>query len=74
MATQCKQYAQKALGETRKLYKNEVVNLDALLQSAVAWNQAEVAYSAAFFEVRIAQTALRQALGEFASWMEVRHE
>jgi outer membrane protein len=74
VAAQRKRYAQKALEETRNLYKNEVVNVDTLLQAAVAWNRAAVAYTAALFEGKIAQTVLRQTLGEFANWMEGRHE
>jgi outer membrane protein len=74
VAAQRRQYARKALEETRNLYANEVINVDALLQAAVAWNRAEVAHTAAIFEGKIAQTALRQTLGEFADWMEEHHE
>jgi outer membrane protein len=74
VTAQRKRYAQQALEETRNLYKNEVVNVDTLLQAAVAWNRAAVAYTAALFEARIAQTVLRQTLGEFSNWMEVHHE
>ena len=74
VAADRKRYAREALQETRNLYKNEVVNVDALLQAEVAWNRAEVAYTAAVFEGKIAQTVLRQTLGEFANWMELSHE
>lgn len=74
VAADRRQYAREALAETRNLYQNEVVQVDALLQAAVAWNRAEVAYTAALFEGKIAQTILRQSLGEFANWMEQRHE
>jgi outer membrane protein len=74
VAADRKRYAREALEETRNLYQNEVVKVDALLQATVAWNRAEVAYTAALFEGKIAQTVLRQTLGEFANWMEVRHE
>jgi outer membrane protein TolC len=65
-----KQWAQQGLNEVRNLYQNQVVTVDALLQAEVAWNRAEVAYTAALFDGMIAQTALRQTLGEFADWME----
>ena len=74
VAADRKRYAREALAETRNLYKNEVVKVDALLQAAVAWNRAEVAYTAAIFEGKIAQAVLRQTLGEFVNWMEMRHE
>jgi outer membrane protein len=74
VAADRKRYAREALDETRNLYRNEVVKVDALLQATVAWNRAEVAYTAALFEGKIAQTVLRQTLGEFANWTEVRHE
>ncbi|MEJ2730063.1 MAG: TolC family protein [Deltaproteobacteria bacterium] len=74
VAADRKRYAREALEETRNLYQNEVVKVDALLQATVAWNRAEVAYTAALFEGKIAQTVLRQTLGEFANWTEVHHE
>lgn len=74
VAADRKRYAWEALEETRNLYLNEVVQVDALLQATVAWNRAAVAYTAALFEGKIAQTVLRQTLGEFADWMEVPHE
>jgi len=74
VAADRKRFAREALRETRNLYKNEVVKVDALLQAAVAWNRAEVAYTAALFEGRIAQAVLKQTLGEFATWMERQHE
>jgi len=39
--------------------------VDGLLQAETAWNQAEVAYTAALFEERIAQALLRASLGDF---------
>ncbi len=74
VAADRKRYAREALEETRNLYQNEVIQVDALLQATVAWNRAEVAYTAAIFEGKIAQTVLRQTLGEFANWMELHHE
>jgi len=74
VAADRKRYAREALEETRNLYQNEVVKVDALLQATVAWNRAEVAYSAALFEGKIAQTLLRQTLGEFVNWTEGHHE
>ena len=58
----------------RNLYRNQVVLVDALLQAEVAWNQAEVSYTSALFEGKIAQALLRQSLGEFAQWMGMAHE
>lgn len=60
-----RKWAKKALDEVRHLYRNEVSGVDALLQSEVASNQAEAAYTAAIFEGRIAQALLRQSLGDF---------
>ena len=74
VAADRKRYARDALEETRNLYQNEVIQVDALLQATVAWNRAEVAYTAAIFEGKISQTVLRQTLGEFANWMELHHE
>ncbi len=74
VAADRKRYAREALEETRNLYQDEVIQVDALLQATVAWNRAEVAYTATIFEGKIAQTVLRQTLGEFANWMELHHE
>jgi outer membrane protein TolC len=65
-------YARKALEEVRHLYRNQVVTVDGLLQAEVEWNRAEVSHTAALFDGKIAQTALRHALGDFAEWTEVR--
>jgi outer membrane protein TolC len=62
--------ARQALEETRNLYENQVVNVDALLQADVAWNRAEVTYMAAVFDGKIARALLRRALGDFADSME----
>ena len=74
VAAERKKYAQSALEEVRNLYRNQVVLVDALLQAEVAWNQAEVSYTSALFEGKIAQALLRQSLGEFAQWMGMAHE
>lgn len=66
-----REFARRALEEVRSQYAQEVVSVDALLQAELEWNRAEVAYSAALFDQRIAQAALKQALGEFARWTEV---
>ena len=66
VAEERKQWAEKALEEVRKLYRQEVVGVDSLLQAEVAWNQAEVSYTAALFEVKISQALLKQSLGDFA--------
>ncbi len=63
-------WAQQALKEVRYQYEGQVVTVEALLQAEVAWNRAEVAYTAALFEGRIAQTLLREALGDFAGWTD----
>ncbi|MFZ0930177.1 MAG: TolC family protein [Syntrophobacteraceae bacterium] len=76
VAEERKQWAEKALEEVRNLYRNQVVGVDSLLQAEVAWNQAEVSYTAALFEVRISQALLKQSLGDFAEGilMEARNE
>ena len=61
-----RRWAQKAMEEVRHQYRNEVAGVDSLLQAQVAWNQAEVAYTSAVFEGRIAEALLRQSLGDFA--------
>ncbi|MGV8073866.1 MAG: TolC family protein [Syntrophobacteraceae bacterium] len=66
VAEERKQWAEKALEEVRNLYRNQVVEVDSLLQAEVAWNQAEVSYTAALFEVRISHALLKQSLGDFA--------
>ncbi len=71
VASSRRELASKALQEVRSQYAGEVVTVDALLQAELEWNRAEVSYVAALFDQRIAQATLRQALGEFARWMEV---
>ena len=66
VAEERKQWAEKALQEVRNLYRNQVVTVDSLLQAEVAWNQAEVSYTAALFEIKISQVLLEQSLGDFA--------
>lgn len=66
VAEERKQWAEKALEEVRSLYRNQVVEVDSLLQAEVAWNQAEVSYTAALFEGKISQALLKQSLGDFA--------
>jgi outer membrane protein len=70
VAEEREKWAKKALEEVRYQYESQVVTVDALLQAEVAWNQGEVAYTAALFEGRIAHALLRQALGDFAGWTE----
>ena len=70
VAHERKRWAQGALNEVREQYKNQVVTVDTLLQAEVASNRAQVAYTAALFDGKIAQAALRQALGDFADWTE----
>jgi outer membrane protein len=67
-------YAQEALEEIRQQYRHQVATVDSLLQTEVAWNRAEVAYTSALFEGKIAEALLRQSLGEFANWMEAHNE
>lgn len=59
-------WAKKALDETRQIYAKQAATVDSLLQAEVSWNQAEVAYTAALYEGKIAQASLRSALGDFA--------
>ncbi len=66
VAEERKTWAEKALGEVRQIYSKEAATVDSLLQAEVAWNQAEVSYTAALYEARIAQAFLRRALGDFA--------
>lgn len=70
VAEERRRWAQKSLEEVRHLYRNEVASVDALLQAEVAWNQAEVAYTAALFDGRIAQALLRESLGDFADHLQ----
>jgi outer membrane protein TolC len=74
VAAERREWARRGLEEVRNLYANQVVGVDSLLQAEVDWNRAEVSHTAALFDGKIAQTALRQALGEFAEWVEVRRE
>lgn len=73
VAQERKKWAREALNEVREQYRNQVVTVDSLLQAEVAGNRAEVAYTAALFDGKIAQAALKQALGDFADWTEERH-
>jgi outer membrane protein TolC len=74
VAAERREWARRGLDEVRKLYGGQVVGVDSLLQAELDWNRAEVSYTAALFDGKIAQAALRQALGEFADRMEVRRE
>jgi len=74
VARQRRRWAQSALEEIRKLYQEQVVTVEALLQTELEWNRAETAYTAAVFDGRIAHALLRQALGDFADRMEIRNE
>ncbi|MEJ5376648.1 MAG: TolC family protein [bacterium] len=71
VAASRRELAGKALEEVRSQYAREVVTVDALLNAELEWSRAEVSYSAALFDQKIASAALRQALGEFARWVEV---
>lgn len=71
VASRRRDYARGALEEVRRQYSQDVVTVDALLHAELEWHRAEVALVAALFEQRIAQATLKQALGEFARWMEV---
>lgn len=74
VADERRTWAQKALQEVRFVYEKQAATVDSLLQAEVAWNQAEVAYTAAVFEGRIARALLRKSLGDFAEWLEAKHE
>jgi outer membrane protein TolC len=69
-ADERRKYAQSALKEVQNQYRNEVVTVDSLLQAEVSWKQAEASYTASIFDGKIAHVLLRQALGEFAHWLE----
>jgi outer membrane protein len=70
VAARQRDYAQRSLEEVRRQYENQTVTVDALLHAEVAWNRAEVGYTSAVFDARIAQAQLRRALGDFVTWME----
>jgi outer membrane protein TolC len=76
VAEERKQWAEKALEEVRNLYRDQVVAVDSLLQAEVAWNQAEVSYTAALFELKISHALLKESLGDFAEGIltEARNE
>ncbi len=74
VAEERRTWAEKALAEVRQIYSKQAATVDSLLQAEVAWNQAEVAYTAALFEGKIAQAFLRRALGDFADGLGVRGE
>lgn len=67
-------WAEKALEEVRLIYERQAATVDALLQAEVAWNQAEVSYTAALYEGKIAQAFLRRAVGDFAEELGVKSE
>ena len=71
VADERKKWAEKALGEVRQVYARQAATVDSLLQAEVAWNQAEVSYTAALYEGKIAQAYLRRALGDFAEGIAV---
>jgi len=73
IADERRKWARQAMEEVRHLYRNEMVTVDALLQSEVSWNRAEVSYVAALFEGKIAYALLRQSMGDFADWVEKEH-
>jgi outer membrane protein len=70
VADERRKYAQIALKEVQNQYRNEVVTVDSLLEAEVSWKQAEASYAASIFDGKIANVLLRQALGDFADWME----
>ncbi len=74
VAEERKRWAEKALAEVRQIYSKQAVTVDSLLQAEVAWNQAEVSYTASLYEGKIAQALLRRALGDFAEGMAVAGE
>ena len=74
VAEERKTWAEKALGEVRQIYSRQAATVDSLLQAEVAWNQAEVSYTAALYEGKIAQAFLRRALGDFADEVSVKSE
>jgi len=74
VAGERKAWAEKALDEVRHIYSRQAATVDSLLQAEVAWNQAEVAYTAALFDGKIAQALLRRALGDFADELAGRSE
>ncbi len=73
VAAQQRDFARQSLDEVRQQYEQQVVNVEALLQAEVAWNRAEVGYTSALFEGRIAQAQLQRALGDFVNWTERPH-
>ena len=76
VAEERKQWAREALDEVRNQYRNQVVGVDSLLQAEVAWNGAEVSYTAALFDVQISRALLDRSLGDFAEGIltEAHHE
>jgi outer membrane protein len=74
VADERRRWAEKALGEVRQIYSKQAATVDSLLQAEVAWNQAEVSYTAALYEGKIAQAYLRRALGEFADELKMKSE
>jgi outer membrane protein len=71
VADERRRWAEKALEEVRQIYSKQAATVDSLLQAEVAWNQAEVSYTAALYEGKIAQAYLRKALGDFADGLIV---
>ncbi len=66
VARERKKWAEKSLHVVRSLYRNQHATLDTLLLAEVAWNKAEVSYTAAVFDTQIARALLKKSLGEFA--------
>jgi len=73
VAGERRKWAEKALQDVRRRYQNQMATVDTLLQSEVAFNQADVSYTVALYEGKIAQVLLRQTLGDFADWNEEEH-
>ncbi len=66
VAGEQRELAGKSLEETRHLYRNQVVAVDALLQAEVSAERAEASYMAALFDSKVSRALLRRALGDFA--------
>lgn len=73
VAAERRKWAEMALQDVQRRYQNQMATVDTLLQSEVAFNQADASYTAALYERKIAQVLLRQTLGDFADWNEEEH-
>lgn len=73
VAEERKKWAETALHEVRRQYRDQVLAVDALFQAEAAWSRAETAYASALFEAGVARALLMESLGGFADWMEARN-